>query len=221
MAAIRGRLPQAEELSVYLDAFAIFLAITAVILAAYGAQLAGIGLLGAAVLVTYPIIHLATAGAGLVALLALRASPRGGRPDRLELPSDLGEALERAGDLTGAESAFLEAHRQQPSSDAALGLLRIGAVRGRAVLVAEAVRELAALGDAETAPVLFAPFATRHMHEFGTTPEMLASVAVKNHHNGCLDPYAHFQSEVTAAAKIPISRVGERRPAVAARVLVI
>jgi acetyl-CoA C-acetyltransferase len=50
---------------------------------------------------------------------------------------------------------------------------------------------------AETAPVLFAPFATRHMHEFGTTREMLASVAVKNHHNGKLDPYAHFQNEVT------------------------
>jgi acetyl-CoA C-acetyltransferase len=49
----------------------------------------------------------------------------------------------------------------------------------------------------ESAPVLFAPFATRHMHEFGTTREMLASVAVKNHHNGTLDPYAHFQSEVT------------------------
>lgn len=49
----------------------------------------------------------------------------------------------------------------------------------------------------ETAPVLFAPFATRHMHEFGTTPEMLAAVAVKNHHNGCLDPYAHFRNEVT------------------------
>jgi acetyl-CoA C-acetyltransferase len=50
---------------------------------------------------------------------------------------------------------------------------------------------------AETAPVLFAPFATRHMHEYGTTREMLASVAVKNHHNGTLDPYAHFQNEVT------------------------
>ena len=49
----------------------------------------------------------------------------------------------------------------------------------------------------ETAPVLFAPYATRHMHEFGTTPEMLAAVAVKNHHNGCLDPYAHFQNEIT------------------------
>jgi acetyl-CoA C-acetyltransferase len=49
----------------------------------------------------------------------------------------------------------------------------------------------------ETAPVLFAPFATRHMHEYGTTREMLAAVAVKNHHNGALDPYAHFQDEIT------------------------
>jgi acetyl-CoA C-acetyltransferase len=49
----------------------------------------------------------------------------------------------------------------------------------------------------ETAPVLFAPFATRHMYEYGTTREMLASVAVKNHHNGALDPYAHFQNEIT------------------------
>lgn len=49
----------------------------------------------------------------------------------------------------------------------------------------------------ESAPVLFAPFATRHMHEYGTTREMLAAVAVKNHHNGALDPYAHFQSDIT------------------------
>jgi acetyl-CoA C-acetyltransferase len=49
----------------------------------------------------------------------------------------------------------------------------------------------------ETAPVLFAPFATRHMHEYGTTREMLASVAVKNHYNGARDPYAHFRNEVT------------------------
>ena len=76
--SIRGRLPHAEELSVYLDAVAIFLAITALILAVYGGQVAGVGMFGAAVAVTYPVIHLATAGAGVVALLALRASPRGG-----------------------------------------------------------------------------------------------------------------------------------------------
>jgi acetyl-CoA C-acetyltransferase len=59
----------------------------------------------------------------------------------------------------------------------------------------------------ETAPVLFAPFATRHMHEFGTTREMLASVAVKNHHNGALCPYAHFQNEITiedVLASVPV-----------------
>jgi acetyl-CoA C-acetyltransferase len=49
----------------------------------------------------------------------------------------------------------------------------------------------------ETAPVLFAPFATRHMYEYGTTREMLASVAVKNHYNGARDPYAHFRNEIT------------------------
>ncbi len=48
----------------------------------------------------------------------------------------------------------------------------------------------------ETAPVLFAPFATRHMHDFGTTREMLGAVAMKNRHNATLDPYAHFQQEI-------------------------
>jgi acetyl-CoA C-acetyltransferase len=47
------------------------------------------------------------------------------------------------------------------------------------------------------APSHFAPQATRHMHEFGTTKEQMALVAVKNHHNGCLDPYAHFKTEIT------------------------
>ena len=59
----------------------------------------------------------------------------------------------------------------------------------------------------ETAPVLFAPFATRHMAEYGTTREMLASVAVKNHYNGARDPYAHFQNEITVEdvlASVPV-----------------
>lgn len=48
-----------------------------------------------------------------------------------------------------------------------------------------------------TAPAMFAPQAMRHMHQFGTTKEQMAMVAVKNHHNGCLDPYAHYQNEIT------------------------
>jgi diguanylate cyclase (GGDEF)-like protein/PAS domain S-box-containing protein len=78
--AVRGRLPRAEELVVYLDSAAIFLAISAVILAMYGEALAPLGTLAAAVTVAYPILHLATAGAGLIALLAIRGAfrPSGG-----------------------------------------------------------------------------------------------------------------------------------------------
>ena len=39
--------------------------------------------------------------------------------------------------------------------------------------------------------------ATAHMHKYGTTEEQLAMVAVKNHHNGFLNPKAHMQKEVT------------------------
>jgi len=43
---------------------------------------------------------------------------------------------------------------------------------------------------------LYALIAKRHMHEFGTTREQLSLVAVKNHHNGALNPKAQFQREV-------------------------
>lgn len=48
----------------------------------------------------------------------------------------------------------------------------------------------------ETAMTQFAPLATRHMHEFGTTKEQMALIAVKNRYNGTLDPYSHYQQEV-------------------------
>ncbi len=48
-----------------------------------------------------------------------------------------------------------------------------------------------------TFPGLYALMATAHMHEYGTTEEHLAMVAVKNHHNGFLNPKAHMQKEVT------------------------
>jgi diguanylate cyclase (GGDEF)-like protein/PAS domain S-box-containing protein len=70
---VRGRLPRAEELAVYLDSAAIFLAISAAILAAYADRLASLGTLAAFVTVAYPVLHLATAGAGLIAMVATRA----------------------------------------------------------------------------------------------------------------------------------------------------
>jgi len=48
----------------------------------------------------------------------------------------------------------------------------------------------------ETAMTMFAPLAIRHMHEYGTTKEHMAMVAVKNRKNGVLDPYAQFRQEI-------------------------
>ncbi len=48
-----------------------------------------------------------------------------------------------------------------------------------------------------TFPALFAMIAKRHMHQYGTTREMLASVAVKNHANGAKNPQAHMRKVIT------------------------
>jgi benzoylsuccinyl-CoA thiolase BbsB subunit len=37
----------------------------------------------------------------------------------------------------------------------------------------------------------------RHMAEYGSTIEQFAQVSVKNHHNGCLNPYSQYQKEIT------------------------
>jgi len=63
---------------------------------------------------------------------------------------------------------------------------------------------LGGAGDQETElfhgatfPALYALLARIHMHEFGTTEEQLAAVAVKNHKNALNNPYAHFRREIT------------------------
>ncbi|RLI42145.1 hypothetical protein DRO69_10710 [Candidatus Bathyarchaeota archaeon] len=48
-----------------------------------------------------------------------------------------------------------------------------------------------------TFPGLYALMATAHMHRYGTTEEQMAMVAVKNHHNGALNPKAQMQKEIT------------------------
>lgn len=48
-----------------------------------------------------------------------------------------------------------------------------------------------------TFPGVYAMMAARHMHEFGTTREDLARVAVKNHANGAKNPNAQFQKAIT------------------------
>lgn len=63
---------------------------------------------------------------------------------------------------------------------------------------------LAAAADREwegvmgaTFPGLYAMIARLHMHKYGTTQEQLAAVAVKNHHNGTMNPKAQFQNEIS------------------------
>lgn len=48
-----------------------------------------------------------------------------------------------------------------------------------------------------TFPGAFALLTKRHMYEHGTTEEQLASIAVKNHHHGSLNPRAHFGRDIT------------------------
>ncbi|MDG6221379.1 MAG: thiolase domain-containing protein, partial [Candidatus Thermoplasmatota archaeon] len=60
-----------------------------------------------------------------------------------------------------------------------------------------------------TFPGLYAMMARRHMHEYGTTKEQMAHVAVKNHANGALNPKAHFQKEMSMETVLKASMVAE------------
>ena len=57
------------------------------------------------------------------------------------------------------------------------------------------------IGPGYSAPASFAYLATRYFHQYNIPPEegkrLLAQIAVKNHHNGSLNPKAHFQNELT------------------------
>jgi acetyl-CoA C-acetyltransferase len=60
-----------------------------------------------------------------------------------------------------------------------------------------------------TFPALFAMIARRHMHQYGTTREQLAAVAVKNHANGAKNPDAHMRKVVTMEAVLAGKPVAE------------
>lgn len=60
-----------------------------------------------------------------------------------------------------------------------------------------------------TFPALFAMIARRHMHQYGTTREQLAQVAVKNHANGARNPFAHLRKVVTLETVLAARPVAE------------
>jgi acetyl-CoA C-acetyltransferase len=59
----------------------------------------------------------------------------------------------------------------------------------------------AGIGPGYSAPASFAYLATRYFDYYKIAPDegkrLLAKIAVKNHHNGSLNPKAHFQNELT------------------------
>ena len=63
------------------------------------------------------------------------------------------------------------------------------------------------VGAGFTFPGLYAALATAHFARYGSSWEQLAVITIKNHHNGALNPKAHFQSEVMDTAV----RLGERQ----------
>jgi benzoylsuccinyl-CoA thiolase BbsB subunit len=60
-----------------------------------------------------------------------------------------------------------------------------------------------------TYPGRFAMMAQRHMYEYGTTKEQLALVSVKNHRNGSLNPYAHYQESLNLEAVLNSRMIAE------------
>ena len=48
-----------------------------------------------------------------------------------------------------------------------------------------------------SAPAHFALSMRRHMEKYGTTLEQFAQVSVKNHRNGCLNPYSQYKKELS------------------------
>lgn len=60
-----------------------------------------------------------------------------------------------------------------------------------------------------TFPGLYAMVAQAHMHQYKTTREQLAMVAVKNHKNGAKNPHAQFRSEITIETVLSSSLVAD------------
>ena len=80
----------------------------------------------------------------------------------------------------------------------------IGVQKMRELSTEEILALMGRVGDVQwesifgtTFPGYYALYANRHMHQFGTTKEQIAQVAVKNHYYGAMNPNAFFQKEVT------------------------
>lgn len=103
----------------------------------------------------------------------------------------------------GGSTAFFEAWMAVGSGlfDVALA---IGAEKLFCGETARSLDALSRVSDVEmegqmgfNMPAIYAMRMRKHMAAFGTTRRQMALVSVKNHKNGCLNPYAQYQQEVT------------------------
>lgn len=77
-----------------------------------------------------------------------------------------------------------------------------------AALATAADQELEVFHGA-TFPGLYAMMARAHMAKYGTTPEQLAAVAVKNHRHGLANPHAQFRRAITVEEVLSSTMVAE------------
>ncbi len=80
--------------------------------------------------------------------------------------------------------------------------LAMGVEKMTSATTERAIKALISSSDVElergiTFPGVFAMIAQRHMHEYGTTREQIAKVAIKAHRYGAMNPHAHFQKETS------------------------
>ncbi len=126
---------------------------------------------------------------------SLLAESRG----RRHLPATRGETACASGGVA-VKMAALEVASGHADVVLAGGVEKMTDVGG-----ADATYALGTAADAEYEcyhgapfPGLYAMIARAHMDRYGTTAEMLARVAVKNHDNGALNPMAQYPFKITA-----------------------
>jgi acetyl-CoA C-acetyltransferase len=83
-------------------------------------------------------------------------------------------------------------------------VLVVGGEKMRGVIAPRATDIVATMTHPEaeyiygaTLPSMAGMFTRLYMRDYGVKPEHLAMVAVKNHHNGLLNPYAHIHMDIT------------------------
>jgi benzoylsuccinyl-CoA thiolase BbsB subunit len=74
-------------------------------------------------------------------------------------------------------------------------LIQMGAMAGGPLVLPHGAN--LAADNGMLMPAGFAIIANRHMYDYGTTKEQLAKIAVKNHRNSSINPYAHYHKIFT------------------------